>query len=310
MRRLGCGCLVGCAGPLIAFIILCGGVGILAGSCAVAAEPALPAPASISGIPPAYLVLYEQAAQRFGLQWQILAGIGYIETHHGSLDADCSPNYAGARGPMQFETATFVEAARLAGIANPNICDPAGAIPAAAALLSHDGAPGNWQQALLAYNPNPAYPDEVMTWANRYAIAVDLVWPLTGSITQGFGPTSVTLEPPLVYEGKYYPHFHTGIDVAAPLGTPVRAMAAGQVVFAGRDSSGAVVVEIEHLPNVISLYGHLEDPSAVKVGDAVVTGEVLGDVGVTGVTTGPHLHFAIYEAGVPVDPLTVLPPKG
>ena len=78
----------------------------------------------------------------------------------------------------------------------------------------------------------------------------------------------------------------------------------------GGNSSGAVVVEIEHLPNVVSLYGHLEDPPAVKVGDAVVTGEVLGDVGVTGVTTGPHLHFAINEAGVPVDPLTVLPPKG
>ncbi len=75
--RLGLGCLVGCAGPLIAFIILCGGVGILAGSCAVAAEQVVPAPASISGIPPAYLVLYEQAGQRFGLQWQILAGIGY-----------------------------------------------------------------------------------------------------------------------------------------------------------------------------------------------------------------------------------------
>jgi len=211
---------------------------------------------------------------------------------------------------MQFETATFAEAARLAGIANPNICDPADAIPAAAALLAHDGAPGNWQRALLAYNPNPAYPDEVMTWANRYAVAVEVVWPLNGKITQGFGPTSLTLEGPLVYQGKYYPHFHSGLDIAAPIGTPVRAVAAGKVVFAGRNSSGAVVVEIEHLPNVISLYGHLEDPPAVKVGDVVVTGEVVGDVGMTGVTTGPHLHFAIYEAGVPVDPLTVLPPKG
>ena len=308
--RLGLGCLVGCAGPLVAFIILCGGVGILAGSCAIAAEQVVPAPASISGIPPAYLVLYEQAAQRFGLQWQILAGIGRVETNHGQDGAGCTPNFAGARGPMQFETATFVEAARLAGIANPNICDPADAIPAAAALLAHDGAPGNWQKALLAYNPNPAYPDEVMTWANRYAVAVEVVWPLDGKITQGFGPTSLTLEGPLVYQGKYYPHFHPGIDIADPIGTPVRAVAAGKVIFAGRNSSGAVVVEIEHLPNVISLYGHLEDPPAVKVGDIVVTGQVVGDVGVTGVTTGPHLHFAIYEAGVPTDPLTVLPPKG
>jgi hypothetical protein len=308
--RLGLGCAVGCAVPLVAFIILCGAVGILAGSCAIAAAPAGPPPASISGIPPAYLVLYEQAGQRFGLQWQILAGIGQVETRHGQDGEGCTPNRAGARGPMQFEPATFAEAASLAGIANPDICNPADAIPAAAALLAHDGAPGDWHAALLAYNPNPAYPDEVMTWANSYVMAVDVVWPLTGSITQGFGPTSLALEPPLVYEGKYYPHFHTGIDIAAPIGTPVRAVAAGKVVFAGRDSTGAVVVEIEHLPNVISLYGHLQDPPAVKVGDVVVTGQVLGKVGVTGVTTGPHLHFGIYEAGVPVDPLTVLPPKG
>jgi murein DD-endopeptidase MepM/ murein hydrolase activator NlpD len=255
-------------------------------------------------------VQYEQAGERFGLQWQVLAGVGQIETHHGRLDADCAPNSSGARGPMQFLSATFAEAARLAGIANPDICNPADAIPAAAALLAHDGAPQNWHAALLAYNPNPKYPDEVMTWANRYAVSAQVIWPLQGNITQWFGPTSLTLEPPLVYQGKYYAHFHAGIDIAAPLGTPVRAISTGQVVFAGRDSSGAVVVEIEHLPNVISLYGHLQDPPAVKVGEVVVTGEVVGAVGLTGNTTGPHLHFAIYDAGIPIDPMAVLPPKG
>ena len=307
--RVAYGCAIGCAGPLVAFIILCGAVGILAGSCAIAAEPAQ-AQAPIGDIPPSYLVLYEQAGERFGLQWQVLAGVGQIETHHGRLDADCAPNSSGARGPMQFLSATFAEAARLAGIANPDICNPADAIPAAAALLAHDGAPANWHAALLAYNPNPKYPDEVMTWANRYAVSAQVIWPLQGNITQWFGPTSLTLEPPLVYQGKYYAHFHAGIDIAAPLGTPVRAISTGQVVFAGRDSSGAVVVEIEHLPNVISLYGHLQDPPAVKVGEVVVTGEVLGAVGLTGNTTGPHLHFAIYDAGIPIDPMAVLPPKG
>jgi len=308
--RLGLGCAVGCAVPLVSLVILCGAIGILAGSCAVAAVPAAPPPAAIGDIPPAYLVLYEQAGERFGLQWQVLAGIGRVETNHGRGDANCAPNAAGARGPMQFLPATFAEAAKLAGIANPDICNPADAIPAAAALLQRDGAPANWHAALLHYNPNPAYPDEVMTWANSYVMAVQVVWPLQGTITQWFGPTSNTLEPPLVYQGKSYPHFHPGIDIAAPIGTPVRAIAAGQVVFAGRDSSGAVVVEIEHLPNVISLYGHLQDPPAVKVGDIVVTGQVVGTVGLTGITTGPHLHFAIYEAGIPVDPITILPPKG
>ena len=114
----------------------------------------------------------------------------------------------------------------------------------------------------------------------------------------------------MTYQGKYYAHFHAGIDIAAPLGTPVRAISGGQVVFAGQDSSGAVVVQIEHLPNVISLYGHLQDPPAVKVGDVVVTGEVVGKVGLTGNTTGPHLHFAIYDAGLPIDPMSVMPPQG
>jgi len=58
---------------------------------------------------------------------------------------------------MQFETARSPKRPGSRGIANPNICNPADAIPAAAALLAHDGAPGNWQRALLAYNPNPAY---------------------------------------------------------------------------------------------------------------------------------------------------------
>jgi len=309
MGWLRYGCAIGCAGQLVAFIILCGAIGILAGSCAVAAVP-VPAPAPIAGIPPDYLVLYEQAGERFGLQWQVLAGVGQIETHHGRGDASCAPNFAGARGPMQFLPGTFAEAARLAGLTNPNICNPADAIFAAAALLHADGAPENWTAALLHYNPNPKYPDEVMYWANRYAVSVQVVWPVTGKITQWFGPTSLTLEPSLVYQGKYYAHFHPGIDIAAPLGTPVRAISGGQVVFAGRDSSGAVVVEIEHLPNVNSLYGHLQDPPAVKVGQVVVTGQVVGKVGLTGNTTGPHLHFAIYDAGLPIDPMSVMPPQG
>jgi len=77
-----------------------------------------------------------------------------------------------------------------------------------------------------------------------------------------------------------------------------------------RNSSGAVVVEIgAPAQRHLALRPSGGSP-AVKVGDVVVTGQVVGDVGMTGVTTGPHLHFAIYEAGVPVDPVTVLPPKG
>ena len=202
------------------------------------------------------------------------------------------------------------EAASLAGIANPNICDPADAIPAAAALLAHDGAPANWQRGAPPLQPEPGIPRRghdlgeplrhggpgrlAARWQDHPGLRTDLAH---ARGTSGL-PGQVLPALPLRHRHRRA-NRHAGPGVAA-----------GKVVFAGRDSSGAVVVEIEHLPNVISLYGHLEDPPAVKVGDVVVTGQVVGDVGVTGVTTGPHLHFAIYEAGVPVDPLTVLPPKG
>jgi peptidase M23-like protein/transglycosylase-like protein with SLT domain len=304
--RTGCGC--GCAGLLVVAFILLGAVGALVGNWAAMAAPASGPPSDMATIPPTYLVLYQQAAARFGLPWTVLAAIGEVETNHGRDAHGCAPNAAGARGPMQFLPATFVHAAALAGLPHPDICNPADAIPAAAAYLVSNGAPADWTRALYRYDPATWYPPLVMSWAQRYGKGALVVWPLTGSITQGFGPTSLTLEPPACYEGRCYAHFHDGLDIAAPLGTPVRAIATGQVVLAGPVAGGAVVVEIAHGSDVESLYGHLEAALAVRVGETVVAGQVLGAVGLTGNTTGPHLHLGIYEAGVPVDPLLVLPP--
>lgn len=69
-------------------------------------------------------------------------------------------------------------------------------------------------------------------------------------------------------------------------------------------------VEIEHSPGVLSRYGHLESRLRVRVGESVTTGGVIGSVGLTGNTTGPHLHFEIYASGEPIDPLLVLPSTG
>ena len=94
-------------------------------------------------------------------------------------------------------------------------------------------------------------------------------WTLDGRLTKGFGPTSFTAEPARWYEGHCFPHFHDGIDIAATLGTPVRAIATGRVVLAGRMSDGAIVVEIEHSQDVISLYEHLNATLSVRGGDSV-----------------------------------------
>ena len=310
MKRAGCGCAAtGCAVPLVCLLIVLGAVGILSGNWAALAAPDVPdAPPAVADIPAEYLALYRDAAARFGLDWPVLAAVGRVETNHGRNRNGCDPNAAGARGPMQFLEPTFVHAAKLAGIKDPDICDPADAIPAAAAYLKSNGAPDDWQRALYRYNPADWYPPLVMGWAGRYGYGARVVWPVEGGrISQGFGPTSFALEPAGCFEGPCYDHFHDGIDLAAPLGTPVRAIAAGRVTIAGRLSDGAVVVEIEHAPGVFSRYGHLEPGPAVRVDQSVSAGDVVGSIGLTGNTTGPHLHFEIDASGEPVDPLLVLP---
>jgi len=288
-----------------------GAAGVLTANWAALAAPELPdAPPAVADIPAEYLALYRDAAARFGLDWPVLAAVGRVETNHGRNRNGCDPNYAGARGPMQFLEPTFVHAAKLAGLRDADICDPVDAIPAAAAYLKSNGAPDDWQRALYRYNPADWYPPLVMGWAERYGYGARVVWPVDGGrITQGFGPTSFALEPQLCFEGKCYAHFHDGMDIAAPRGTAVRAIAAGRVTIAGRMPDGAVVVEIEHSRNVVSRYGHLEPGPAVRVGESVSAGDVIGAIGVTGNTTGPHLHFEIYASGEPVDPLSVLPER-
>lgn len=137
-------------------------------------------------------------------------------------------------------------------------------------------------------------------------------WPIAGTVTQEFGPSALALEPSRAYGGVRHAHFHDGLDIAAPLYAPVRAAADGRVSFAGRIADGAVVVLLVHADGHVSLYAHLDDalrPPAVKAGDRVRAGDVVGFVGLTGVTTGPHLHFALLRGEEPIDPRTVLPPR-
>jgi murein DD-endopeptidase MepM/ murein hydrolase activator NlpD len=209
---------------------------------------------------------------------------------------------------MQFLPATFAHAARLADIADPDICDPADAIPAAAAYLRSNGAPRDWERALYRYNPADWYPPLVLRQAARYGHGTPTVWPVPGArISQRFGPSAFTGAAAGCWRGRCYAHFHDGLDLAAPVGTPVVAIAAGQVTLAGQVADGAVVVMVDHGAGVESLYGHLEPALAVRTGDLVAAGTPLGSIGLTGRTTGPHLHLEILVSGEPIDPLDFLP---
>jgi murein DD-endopeptidase MepM/ murein hydrolase activator NlpD len=137
-----------------------------------------------------------------------------------------------------------------------------------------------------------------------------LLWPIPhATITQGFGPT------PYVFEASYagFAHFHTGIDLAVPLGTPVFAAADGVVMLARpmADSGGQLVgygnyVIIQHDAGLKTLYGHLL-AIGVKEGDVVHRGQLIGLVGSTGNSTGPHTHFEVRIENSPVDPMQMLP---
>jgi hypothetical protein len=97
---------------------------------------------------------------------------------------------------------------------------------------------------------------------------------------------------------------HKGVDWAAPIGTPVLAAFAGKVVFAGDGSGYGNFIRIDHGDGRATGYAHLSRfETGIAPGVAIAAGDVIGFVGTTGLSTGPHLHFELYQAGVAVDPL-------
>jgi murein DD-endopeptidase MepM/ murein hydrolase activator NlpD len=99
---------------------------------------------------------------------------------------------------------------------------------------------------------------------------------------------------------------HNGVDFAAPTGTPVKAIAGGKVTFAGRKGANGNLVAVQHSNGMTSFYAHLQGfASNLKAGQEVKQGDVIGFVGSTGRSTGPHLHLAVQASGKFVDPLSV-----
>ncbi|MGB9819348.1 MAG: peptidoglycan DD-metalloendopeptidase family protein [Thermovenabulum sp.] len=117
------------------------------------------------------------------------------------------------------------------------------------------------------------------------------LWPLTGNITSPFGK-----------RGRDY---HEGIDIGSSYGTPVRASNSGVVVFSGRNGAYGNLVIIDHGGGIQTYYAHLSS-ILVSEGQKVEKGSIVGRVGSTGRTTGPHLHFEVRVNGVPKNPITYL----
>jgi len=126
---------------------------------------------------------------------------------------------------------------------------------------------------------------------------VPSLWPVRGQITAGFGQRM----DPFSGEGA----FHPGVDISVPFGTRVEAAADGIVLEAGRESGYGNEILIDHGFGLTTKYGHLSKIFVV-VGQELKRGQVIGLVGMTGKTTGPHLHYEVHIHDLPVNPTRYL----
>jgi murein DD-endopeptidase MepM/ murein hydrolase activator NlpD len=129
------------------------------------------------------------------------------------------------------------------------------------------------------------------------ARATPTIWPLAGWLSSGYG----NRRDPINGSAD----FHPGLDIAANKGTPVRATADGTVQSAGYQGNYGNAVLVEHGFNISTRFGHLSR-FAVRPGQQIRRGEIIGYVGATGRVTGSHLHYEILLHGRPVNPLRLL----
>jgi murein DD-endopeptidase MepM/ murein hydrolase activator NlpD len=121
-----------------------------------------------------------------------------------------------------------------------------------------------------------------------------VIWPVRGLLSSGYGMR----KSPVTRRYK----LHSGIDIAAPRGTPVLATGAGTVVLSEYNSGYGNFIELDHGGGIVSRYAHCSR-RMVEVGDEVLRGDLIATVGSTGQSTGPHLHYEILVDGEFIDPL-------
>lgn len=144
------------------------------------------------------------------------------------------------------------------------------------------------------------------------SLVVSLVLPLTSyAIDTGYVYPVMSPKMSSDYGTRFHPilkasKHHDGIDLAAPKDTPIRAIDSGVVVFADRYHGYGNLIVVLHQNGLTSHYGHCNS-FRVKTGEKVKSGQIIGLVGSTGISTGPHLHFEIRNQGQAMDPERFIP---
>lgn len=152
--------------------------------------------------------------------------------------------------------------------------------------------------ALMAAVPGFASADALGVAAQPGGGGVGRLWPVAGRVSSGFGIRTHPL--------RGTARLHAGLDLAAASGTPIRAAATGVVIAAGYRGGYGYAVDLRHPDGFITRYAH-QSRLLVRAGQRVAAGQVIGVVGSTGASTGPHLHFEVRTASGPIDPRRWLP---
>jgi len=150
------------------------------------------------------------------------------------------------------------------------------------------------QSSVAEEGPRLRELQRVVSRTGKVVRTLPLKWPVRGAIKSGFGVR------PSPWSSTVREH-HGGIDIGSPAGTPVRSPAPGTVVLATSGGDLGKHVMLDHGNGLQSVYGHMEELD-VKAGDHVEKGQVIGLVGSTGRSTGPHLHYEVRTGGRSVDP--------
>lgn len=186
------------------------------------------------------------------------------------------------------EEARKLEAARIAS-ANLNVApNPDRSFDASRSAIANPGDRSGVAPQLPQLTASAYLPD-----VQDYGLSTGFIWPADGAFTSGFG--------------WRWGRIHAGIDIAAPIGTPILAAASGVVEYSAWNDGGyGNMIDIRHADGTITRYAHMNE-LYVKEGQTVSQGQTIGAMGSTGFSTGPHLHFEIRpNGGSAIDPMAFL----
>lgn len=293
-------------------------------------------------IPAEYIPVYQAAAKKYNVPWNLLAAIHRVETRFSTIGN--MESYAGAIGHLQFMPCTWVgwshpscgglgrgniDKAELRSLAviqrhggfgidgdGDGYADPFSlpdAIFSAARYLADSGAAsGDYERAVFTYNHSQKYVSDVLGFMKQYVDYQPIVIvPGTGGFIHP-SPSPISSR----YGARFHPvlkiwRLHAGIDFDCATGDPIIAAKSGVVTYSGWQNANnpkaglGQYVWIEHGGGLKTAYGHMSRLS-VQVGQMVEAGTVVGACGTTGTSTGDHLHFEIYQNGTQVDPAPFL----